>query len=407
MNFPIAEFKDVAGNVWHHEDVRLKRITQGADGAHLCSPFQCELCWFRNLEGKDPVLGVHDKVIYLIRRANLDNIAGRAPSTIRGHLMETRTMVENCEKFGLTVPLQPLGPLPLGDPYGMGIALAMQMKSITAKGRIEKTPQYASVRRVRGTATLNWQASPASGGEAASFAKGKGRVRPTSCPTQSDWFYYFSLGMELRMGSQSQPNQAVRMEAVVCLLNLMNVDACDAAATGYISDANYLWKVGAYVCVLTAASLRGHEGFYVELAGLRKNLAKGKDGVIPVGLSITKEVILSESVCVHLPHVTVALMGHFKGETKVDHHLIAVASESQSGLEPRWWIEKLVQVCESEGRVHGPAFADEHGCLASSPDYNSTFQGYLQCVQSKTIFIDKDVDVCKVVRISQLDISVR
>ena len=53
-------------------------------------------------------------------------------------------------------------------------------------------------------------------------------------------------------------------------------------------------------------------------------------------------------------------------------------------------------MCESEGRVHGPAFADEHGCLASSPDYNSTFQGYLQRVQSETSLIDKDVDVCKV-----------
>ena len=32
----------------------------------------------------------------------------------------------------------------------------------------------------------------------------------------------------------------------------------------------------------------------------------------------------------------------------------------------------------------------------TSPDYKSTFQGYLQRVQSETTFIDKDVDVCKV-----------
>ena len=150
------------------------------------------------------------------------------------------------------------------------------------------------------------------------------------------------------------------------------------------------------MCVLTAASLQGHAGFYVELAGLRKHLSKGKSWTIPAGLSITKEVILTEEVCVNLPHVTVALLGHFKGETKVDHHLIAIASATQSGLESRWWVEKLVSVCASEGHVHGPAFADEDGQLALSPDYNSTFQGYLLRVQAKTTLIDKDVDVFKV-----------
>jgi hypothetical protein len=202
--------------------------------------------------------------------------------------------------------------------------------------------------------------------------------------------------MELRMGSQAQPDQAVRMGAIIHLLYLIQSDALSAEQSGYVSDANCLWKVGAYVCVLAAASLRGHEGFYVKLAGLRQHLRKGRNGIIPPGLSITKEVVLSEEVCVNLPHVTVALMGHFKGETKADHHFIAIASVTQSGLEPRWWIEKLVAVCASEGRDHGPAFTDEHGQLASSPDYNSTFQGYLVRVQAETTLIDKDDDVNRV-----------
>ena len=141
------------------------------------------------------------------------------------------------------------------------------------------------------------------------------------------------------MGSQAQPDQAVRIGAIVHLLHLIKSDAQCAEDTGYVADANYLWKVGAYVCVLTAASLRGHKGFYVELAGLHTHLSKGKTGVIPAGLSITKEVVLMEEVCVNLPHITVALLGHFKGNTKVDHHLIAIASVTQSGLKPKWWIE--------------------------------------------------------------------
>ena len=250
--------------------------------------------------------------------------------------METLTLVNNFEQCGLTPPLQPLGPMPLSDSAGMGIAIGMQLKSITAKGRIIADPQYATVRGVRGTALLNWQALPFGVGEGSSFEKGKGRVRPTSCPTQLDWFYYFCLGMELRMGSQTQSDQAVRIGAIVHLLHLIKSDAQCAEDNGYVADANYLWKVGAYVCVLTAASLRGHEGFYVELAGLRKQLSKGNTGTIPDRLLITKEVVLLEEVCANLPHVTVTLLGHFKGETKVDHHLIAIASVTQSGLKPRW-----------------------------------------------------------------------
>ena len=206
--------------MWHSEGARLRRLNQGAAGAHLISPFQCELCWFRNLEGKDPEPGVHDQAIACIRRSNLDNIAGRAPSTIWGHLMETRSIVDRSARFGLSVPLHALGPLPVGDPYGMGVAVAMQIKSVTAKGRIVSNPQFSTVRGLRGTATLNWQASPGGVGESASFAKNKGRVRPTRCPTQSDWFYQCLLGMELRLGSQSQPDQAVRMGAIVHLLSV-------------------------------------------------------------------------------------------------------------------------------------------------------------------------------------------
>jgi hypothetical protein len=64
--------------------------------------------------------------------------------------METLTLVQNFGMCGLTLPLQPLalGPLPLSDSTGMGVAIGMQLKSITAKGRIVANPQYATVRGV-------------------------------------------------------------------------------------------------------------------------------------------------------------------------------------------------------------------------------------------------------------------
>jgi len=151
------------------------------------------------------------------------------------------------------------------------------------------------------------------------------------------------------MGSQSEPNCGLLMGAIVYLLSLVTMDAEDAEELGFHADANKLWKVGAYVCILTAASLRGHEGFFVDLMGLQDNLSTGRFGVIPAGFVIDKDTLFTEEICKDLPHITVAMLGHFKGETGVDQHLISLANKSVPGLKTRWWIEKLVLVCKVEG----------------------------------------------------------
>jgi hypothetical protein len=98
------------------------------------------------------------------------------------------------------------------------------------------------------------------------------------------------------------------------------------------TDLIELLKLGAYVCVLTTASLCGHEGFYLDLAGMCKHLHKGRFGDVLV--VINKSTVLTEEVCRKLPHVTICLLEKFKGEMGVDHHLITVANETSSGLRP-------------------------------------------------------------------------
>jgi hypothetical protein len=74
--------------------------------------------------------------------------------------------------------------------------------------------------------------------------------------------------MEYRMGSQSQPNHGLLIGMIAHLLELMEADAREAWEADSITVAHELWKIGAYVSTLTAASLRGHEGFYLDLAGI-------------------------------------------------------------------------------------------------------------------------------------------
>ena len=169
------------------------------------------------------------------------------------------------------------------------------------------------------------------------------------------------------------------MGAIVHLLDLIRIDAEEPEETRAVLEANKLWKVRTYACMLTAALLRGHVGFFLELAGLRKHLSKGR--IVVVLIVLNKSTFLTKEACRNLPHVTVCLLGKFKGETGIDHHLITLANKTVLGLQPRWWIEKLVLVCEQEGRVNGPAFATLDRELTLSVNYDSMFQRYLLPVQ--------------------------
>ncbi len=301
-----------------------------------------------------------------IRRANLDAMLGKSPLMIRAHRREAIAVFENSRLIGKTPAYHPRGPFPVGNPVGMSLAVDMLIKSLVAKGHIVNHVQFSTLRKLGGTYTKNWESSPAGVTEGASFAKGAGQIRPTSCPAQSKWFHDFLQGMEYWMGGQSESNHGLLIGVIIHLLTILSVDAQEAKESGLELEANKLWKAGTYFCTLTAASLRGPKGFYLDLAGLRSHLSRGKEGHIPVGLN--KSSVLTDEMCRDLPHVTVCLLGKFKGETVVDHHLITIANERMSGLKPCWWLEKLVGVCESEGRCFGPAFAFADGRLALSLD---------------------------------------
>ncbi len=150
---------------------------------------------------------------------------------------------------------------------GMSLAVDILVKSLVlvAKGRIVNHIQFLTLRKMRSTYTKNWESSPSGVKEGAVFANGKYQVRQTSCPTQSKWFHGFLQGLEYRMGCQSDPNHGQLTVAIVHLLALTRVDTEEAEEAGSILEANKLWKVGAYVCMLMAASLCGHKGFYLEL----------------------------------------------------------------------------------------------------------------------------------------------
>ena len=143
--------------------------------------------------------------------------------------------------------------------------------------------------------------------------------------------------------------------------------------------------------MVTSASLRGYEGFYTDLTELKTHLDNGRAGVVPPDL--THKSIVEEKVVANLPHVAICLLGNFKGEGGVNYHTINVANNSMSGLQTRWWVEKLVDVANQGGRSRGPAFANANGSVAVRSECDAVFRKYLWQVQDTTYWIAGDVNV--------------
>ena len=305
----MAQVVDEEGNEWHNEAARRIRLNMGVAGAHCCLPFQCDKCWLRNMERREP--GPKDDfTMKCIRRANLDMMAGKAVTTIRGHKNRTKELVRYAEMSNRTPSLEPRGPFPEEDQIGMGLFCDILTKSVVARGHNSPHVQAETLRKLKSTFTKNWESSPAGVAERASFGKGTGRVRATECPSQSEAFLDAWRGLESRMGHVSKANHATTVGVLVKLLDYV---VRDAWAAETVEEANELWKFGAYVCTCTAGSLRGYEGFFVDLVGLEKYIEKGKEGVLP-SQRISKSAILSDDDCLALPHVVIPLLGKFKIE---------------------------------------------------------------------------------------------
>ncbi len=238
-------------------------MMEGVDGSHLCIPFQCELCWYCNLEGRDLVPGRDNVYLTCIHQANINAMLGESLLTIRMHRRESERAISMVLTFGKTPAYHPRGPFPMINQVGMSLAVDILLKSLVTRGKLVEHVQFATLRKLRTTYTKNWESSPAGVKKGAAFAYGKYRVRQTSCPAQLEWFHNFLHGLEFRMGCQLDPNHGLLMGAVIYLLGLIRLGAEEVEMMGLSLDANELWKVGAYICIPTAALLRGHKGFYL------------------------------------------------------------------------------------------------------------------------------------------------
>jgi hypothetical protein len=231
--------------------------------------------------------------------------------------------------------------MPLADLTGHGVA-ALELMASTQPGTYRAShSQYDTIRKLRSAFSSLRTASPQGG----SLNLRAGRdLRGTSiilsdCPTDSEWFKRFSLGMKKRMGQDVRPQLGFSVEVILMLLNMLE-HGWRALPNGKLKDNTP--GALAYSSLSFINALRGNEGFKPDMCSLLGHISKGREHV-------------------KFPHVGAPFLGRFKGWDGERLHLLFMVPVTHSGIKIRCYLEWLAERREEKGFFHDPAFCDQKG----------------------------------------------
>lgn len=327
---------DEAGFEWGpKEDASSLQSTRPGD--HLLVPFQCDLCSFRNLTRRNPSPSSPQDTFLLccIRRANLDSVWGRESNTMSATLRGTKQLIALWRVAHIPVELPVRGPFPVGDSFGLRVAIGMLTKSLEPGHYSQFYQQFETIRKLRAAFSNLYMSSVEGVTSLRTMGGETAKMTLTLPPTNSLWFERFVEVCLKRMGQDIRQDWAIPLPVIHILLEMLDNEWHHSVAW---VDQHRVTRAGSFAAVAFCGSFRGHEVFRTDLFGLGKYLAE-----------------ISEK-----PFVIIPLLGKYKGEAHQRYHLTPMAAITGSGIQVRTWIKRLVQVQHEVGRSHGPAFGDKH-----------------------------------------------
>lgn len=174
------------------------------------------------------------------------------------------------------------------------------------------------------------------------------------------------------MGQIVKQDMAVSLRVMHALQELVEKEWALAES---LREKARVASVGAWIIIAFCHSFRGPEVFLVDLYGLRKyyHESPSYEG--------------SE-------YIMIPLLGRFKNELGDQYHLTPMAARTNSGLEIKRWVGRLVEVREKENRTHGPAFTCPQGQGRTVQWYEREILERIQLIQElKPELIQKEVQV--------------
>jgi hypothetical protein len=274
------EVTDEDGFDWRPAEERLCHL-HTRDGDHLLTPFQCDLCMFHNLQGRNPLKAdaKDDLLLCCIRRANLDAVWGRETHTVQATLRLFSQLTCQLSLVGLHPNLPALGPYPVEDLFGARVAVGMLLKSLGPGWHSHTYQQFKTIRKLRAGFSNVYMASLAGTQCLCTIGGDRAKHYLTQCPTQSLWFKRFVLGCLKWMGQDIRQDWAISIGAMQALMASFEL-AWGRAVT--LEEKDEVATCATYAVVAFCGSLRGNEVFLVDLAGLQWYLREleGEDFIL-------------------------------------------------------------------------------------------------------------------------------
>jgi hypothetical protein len=296
---------------------------------------------------------------------------GREPSTVRSTALAVRHTISLLDTVGVVPEYPALGPFPVRDTLGYGIAVAMLLKSMQP-GRYATHQQYETIRKLRAGYHNVYMSSVEGATSLRSVGGDKAKCFLNLCSTHSSWFEHFASGCLRRMGQEVRQDRAISLPLLHALMRLFG-EEWGLASTP--ADRLMVASLGAYCVTCFCGSFRGPEVFLVDLHGLRKYMETPRRSD-------------------ERSYVIVPLLGRVKNEHGERYHLTPLASVTASGLEVEVWLRRLVASQASFGRTQGPAFTTSQGQPARTKDYELPILDRLHSIQSAhPTLIPADINV--------------
>ena len=316
------------------------RFAEARPGDHLMTPFQCDLCHFRNIYRRNPTGGSPEEDLFFttIRRVILDAFWARASSTVQSNLQEMRRYIKLCTRVGAERPFDEgmeRGPFPLRDSWGALVACTMLIRSLD-EGRNSATVQFATVRRLRTAITNYGQTTPGASGPT-TVAGDKQKQRFVNAPTTSLFFERFTQGCHNRMGDVLVQDQALTAEVLEALLDLLDTEYRNVEGDSRAQFGVSL--LGAALTLGYSTALRGEE---FRWCLLKETATESRES----------------SAHPRTPHVMLAMRGIFKGTGLVKEHRFALVPISSSGLlkNQKWLVRLLLGYTRAGQALEGALF---------------------------------------------------
>ena len=355
------------------------RFLSARKGDMLCSPFQCDYCWFANITKKDANHWFPDDVrkLAFIRRVNLDVMWSREPSTVANSFSTLIKAKKDSEDLGFEAQMIDVGPWPVADTCGFQVAIEMLRRSQGKGKNSEKYIQFDSIRKTRSAYANAYESGPKRCLDNRKLKNERGQLMLfVSGPTDSKLFTMFMLGCEKRMGRFVKQDLGISLKMLQLMLEHYEMELRDER----VDKERKRWIIvcAAAFVILWAGALRGGEIFLLEASELIKRKNDGN--------SMRKN-----------GHCVIPLMGRFKQETGERNLIIVLANVTSGGLEIRKWVELLTRLLESEGREKevGPALCNENGYMIEKWKLNGELHSILNIIQETNrdaIPMETDVD---------------